>query len=423
MALGGVRRRKDRGNRYEVTWFDPHGRRRRILLPPTFTKDAAMRVYSKHLDESGRVTHGLPPKTPITFGEFVGEKWRKEVAIGLKPSTLRTYDGVLTHHLLPAFGDLPLRTITRATVKAFIAEKATQQRWDYTNGHRPRSDRPLLSRKTILNMVAVLSAMMETATVDYELLSANPLRGILRRRHFPTAAFRPHDSRPPILEPDDFKAALAELASRPRRIVVFAALTGLRWGELVGLRMEDVDFRRNRLRITRSLYRRVALTPKEERSERDVDMMPTVRRILEAVPWTEGYVFSEDGKTPIGDGSWIKREWRKAQERAGMRHPVRWHDLRHQFVSLLIAAGKHPKYVAAQAGHSSAGFTLDRYGHLFDTLPITPVEWPEDLLWPGGLPGELERVLMDLRTRQTIGRKADDRVDAVLASTPDAVGR
>jgi hypothetical protein len=50
----------------------------------------------------------------------------------------------------------------------------------------------------------------------------------------------------------------------------------------------------------------------------------------------------------------------------------------------MICAGKHPKYIAQQAGHSSAGFTLDRYGSLFETVPITPVEWWDDLIWPGG---------------------------------------
>ena len=75
-----------------------------------------------------------------------------------------------------------------------------------------------------------------------------------------------------------------------------------------------------------------------------------------------------------------------AQVRAGIRQPIRWHDLRHQFVSLLIAAGKHPLYIAEQAGHADPGFTLKRYGHLFKTIKMTPVEWPEDLLWPSGFP-------------------------------------
>lgn len=167
-------------------------------------------------------------------------------------------------------------------------------------------------------------------------------------------------------------------------MVLVAALAGLRWGEQVALRKEDVDFPRNKLRITRSLYKRIPQTPKTEQSVRDIDMSPTVRRILHGVPWNEGLIFSSDGKTPIGDRSWLKRQWRKAQLGAGARQPIRWHDLRHQYVSLLIAAGKSPKCIAEQAGHASAGFTLDRYGHLFSTIAPAPVEWPEDLLWPSG---------------------------------------
>lgn len=134
------------------------------------------------------------------------------------------------------------------------------------------------------------------------------------------------------------------------------------------------------------LYKRSPQTPKTEQSVRDIVMSPVVRRVLRAVPWQEGYVFSPDGgETAIGDGSWLKRQWRKAQVRAGIRRPIRWHDLRHQFVSLLIAAAKDVKYIAQQAGHASAGFTLDRYGHLFETIAPTHMEWPEDLLW---VPGE-----------------------------------
>ncbi len=65
------------------------------------------------------------------------------------------------------------------------------------------------------------------------------------------------------------------------------------------------------------------------------------------------------------------------------------HDLRHQFVSPLIAAGKDPLYISKQAGHSDPGFTLKRYGHLFETIKfetikVRPVEWPEDLVWSTG---------------------------------------
>ena len=61
-------------------------------------------------------------------------------------------------------------------------------------------------------------------------------------------------------------------------------------------------------------------------------------------------------------------------------------------MSLLIAAGKSPKYIAEQAGDSVA-VTLDIYGHLFEKIKPVPVEWPEDLLWPAGLEGSLAGTL------------------------------
>src|SRR5205807_9348734 len=95
--------------------------------------------------------------------------------------------------------------------------------------------------------------------------------------------------------------------------VVVSGLAGLRWGELIALRIEDVDFRRNKLRITRALYHRNPQTPKSDHSIREVDMCPTVRHIFERFPSREGFVFSPDGEKPIGDGPWLKRQWRQAQ--------------------------------------------------------------------------------------------------------------
>jgi integrase len=114
-------------------------------------------------------------------------------------------------------------------------------------------------------------------------------------------------------------------------------------------------------------------------------MCPTVRRILQAAN-RDGYLYSREGVTPIGDGSWVKGGWRRAQLRAGIAQPVTWHDLRHLCVSLLIAAGKHPKFIADAARHRDPGFSLRVYGHLFDSLPVTTVEWWDDLLWPTGFP-------------------------------------
>lgn len=285
---------------------------------------------------------------------------------------------MLRHHLLPFFGNYPLPGINRAAARKYIADKSKQQR-SPRSLRNPNPNRPTLSPKTIKNAIALLSSILETASADYELLDSNPLRGMLRRTQFPSAhnQIRP---RIRILELEDFWRVLNFLDPRVREMILVAALTGLRWGELIALRIpDDVDFRRNKIRITRSLYRRAPQTPKTAQGVREVDMCPTVRHILERVSWIEGLVFSPDGKAAIGDGSWLKRKWRNAQIRAGLA-PITWHDLRHQFVSLLIAAGKHPKYISTQAGHGSAGFTLDRYGHLLEGMAAQPVEWIDDLV-------------------------------------------
>ena len=339
---------------------------------------------------------------------FVNDIWRPEVELGLKPTTRRAYDMLLREHLLPAFGDWPIGVITRPDVKAFIARKARQQRHSYAKDpRRVNPHRATLAPKTLRNMVGLLASILEVATIDYDLLSANPLRGILsrRRRFFPSDALRPRQKRPRIFEPDEFKCAAGHLPPKVAHMVLTAALAGLRWAELVALRIEDdIDFRRNKIHVTRQLYKRVPQTPKTERSERDVDMSPIVRQIMKSAPWSEGFVFSPDGRQAIGEGSWIKRQWRKAQVTAKVRHPIRWYDLRHQYVSLLIAAGKSTKYIAEQAGHSSAGFTLDTYGHLFETIKPMPVEWPEDLLWPAGLEGDLAALLHEPRASSIADR-------------------
>ena len=65
--------------------------------------------------------------------------------------------------------------------------------------------------------------------------------------------------------------------------------------------------------------------------------------------------------------------------------PIRPYDLRHTFASLLIAAGKNPLYIARQLEHYSAGFTLDTYGHLMESVPRVQVEWIDEIVFPEGV--------------------------------------
>ena len=79
------------------------------------------------------------------------------------------------------------------------------------------------------------------------------------------------------------------------------------------------------------------------------------------------FVFCTERGTPIDADNFRHREFSQALRRAGLR-PVRFHDLRHTYTSLLIAQGAHPKHIQAQLGHASIQTTLDRYGHLMPSV-------------------------------------------------------
>jgi integrase-like protein len=97
-----------------------------------------------------------------------------------------------------------------------------------------------------------------------------------------------------------------------------------------------------------------------------------------------------------------------AGDRAGGVNRIRFHDLRHTYASLLIMAGKHPKYIADQMGHASAAFTLDTYGHLMGRLPVQPVEWIDDLVFPEGLEAALKLHLLGAPNSATRGHPMSD---------------
>jgi len=226
--------RKKNKHSFQFSYYDQFGRRHFEVVRGSY-RDAVRARESRLADVRAGRFGWERQRNPMTLATFV-ETWRREVAIAFKPSTLRVYDVLMNHHLLPAFGDYPLPAITRPVVKRFIAEKARQMRASKSR-RNPNPNRSYLAPKTIKNLVALLGSLLEVAAVDYNLLEHNPLRGILRRTTFPTDANRPRGLRVRILEPDDFRKAVEQLKPLAQEMVVTAALTGLRWGELIALRM------------------------------------------------------------------------------------------------------------------------------------------------------------------------------------------
>ena len=172
-------------------------------------------------------------------------------------------------------------------------------------------------------------------------------------------------------------------------LFVTAVFTGLRLGELQAMAWQSQNrpnFATNKIEVTCSYNDRTRrLGPaKSERSVRTVDMVPSVRQTLLELQKssTNPLVFCGERGGPVPP-SVLARAFHATIKQAQVAR-IRFHDLRHMFASLLIMAGKHPKYICTQMGHHSAAFTLDTYGHLMDRLPVRPVEWIDDLIFPQG---------------------------------------
>jgi integrase len=337
--LGAIRKR---GKQYAIRYYDAAGRRRWETIGPNLHE--ARQVLAERMWERRNGKFRLS-RQPITTKEFAA-KWDEDyvtvqVQIGrMKESSAESCRSRLRLHVVPFFERMRLDAIALSHVREFMKALLAKE----------------LSPKTVLNVMMVLKEMLKHA-VQWGYLDANPAQYAERPRG--------EEQEMQILTPPEIRQLLAAADEPVRTLLLCAVLTGMRRGELLGLRWEDIDLEGHRVFVRRALWRGKIVTPKSRRSRRTIDMAPTLRSALAqlASRFQGGLVFcSPDGK-PIDPDNFAHRDWARVLRKAGLRR-IRFHDLRHTYTSLLIAQGAHPKYIQAQLGHASIQTTLDRYGHL-----------------------------------------------------------
>lgn len=184
---------------------------------------------------------------------------------------------------------------------------------------------------------------------------------------------RPTEMR--LLNPAEVADLAKSLPDRYSSLAITAAYTGMRWGELAGLKKSDLDLRRGRLTVRRTLVEATGQSPelgppKSKASERSIALsrfvVETLAHHLEACPPINDMVWATEQGALLRRGS-FGRIWRKAVAES-VGPPCRIHDLRHTHAAWLIADGEHPKAIQTRLGHGSIAVTMDRYGHLMDGL-------------------------------------------------------
>jgi integrase len=373
--MGTVYKRKtSRGIMWGVDYRLASGRRIRELISPD--KKQAEQVLAQRWADVVSGRHGLLVSRSHTV-RVEARDWLKVHGPMLGPRTHESYDMVIRCHLDPFFGDTPLGAVTTQQILAYRAarlEEADRLRkirdaeLERRRKRRPGPRIPLprpLSATSINYHVTVLSAILKAAVLAGR-IPRNPAQGI---RKLPTGHNR--EDHMQVLDPEQVRAFLEAATDEVRPLFTTAVMTGLRLGELLALRWDDVDLDGAVLTVRRS-RRRIRGTegyefedgqPKSKKSRR-VELSRDVINVLRTLPsrFTNGGVFERRGK-PYDPNNLVKRDFRSALRRAGLPR-IRFHDLRHTYAALLIAAGAHPKYIQSQLGHASITTTLNTYGHL-----------------------------------------------------------
>jgi integrase len=219
---------------------------------------------------------------------------------------------------------------------------------------------------TIRSVLKPLSGLFAHAQ-RRDLIAVNPLSK-LERSERPRASRREQR----ILNRDEIARLLESAAPRYRTLLATAVFSGLRQGELLGLRWRDVDLTEEVIHVRRALDRhRRDMPPKTQHGVRDVVLMPGLAQALKRhqhqtrFSGPNDFVFTTQLGGPLNWANVSPRALKPALKAAGIQ-PLRWHDLRHTFASLLIAGGANVVFVSRQLGHSSTDITLRVYAHLFD---------------------------------------------------------
>ena len=220
----------------------------------------------------------------------------------------------------------------------------------------------VLAPNTTRSLVGLLRSIYGAAVLDRLVASSPVIRVTLPRVERPRVV---------PLTVEQVQALSGAMPQRYRAMVLTQAGLGLRIGELLALRVEDVDFLRRTVRIEWQFTSgsKVRSEPKTPRSRRT---LPAPQVVLDALaqhstnypPGTDGSAFTTMAGTPLGHMYFGYQLFRRAVVQAGLPAGTTSHDLRHHFASVLLAAGESVVAVAERLGHEDAGLVLSTYGHL-----------------------------------------------------------
>ena len=299
----------------------------------------------------------------ITVAEWM-KQWQEVFCPNIKRSTAIRYEADVRLHVLPAIGNMRLSAVKTSTIQRL-----------YNEAHRQG-----LSDKSVRNLHGTLHKAMEKA-VRERLISKNPCEGIeLPRSDAPKKEMRP-------LKDNELPVFLKQIAGNKMEDLFYVAVfTGMRESELIGLSWDCIDFEHGDIHVYRQLTKGrkkgdswmfTSLKNRQARTFRPAkDVMDVLRsvkrqqaewRLKCGESWQDtDLVFTNEVGQHLSMCA-IYSHFKSVVKAMGIPD-VRFHDLRHTFATLSLQNGVDYKTLSVALGHATVAFTMDRYGHVTDTM-------------------------------------------------------
>ena len=294
-----------------------------------------------------------------TVGQWMDVWYEYYAKIKVRASSHKTYEGYIKNHIKPNIGTIPLTKLTTLDLQMMYQKLLTGGRVDRLESqNQPKG----LSAKTVRNLNQIISSAMKLA-MEQKLIAHNPADGC--------ALPRVEHREMKTLPAEQLAAFLNEAKETGVYEMYYLDLaTGMRRGELLGLKWEDIDFEHGIIHIRRQVARlngTVQEAPlKTKNSYRNIsigaDAVELLKQKKEQDNGKSPYVFPSPTGGPLAPDS-VLHMLHRVLDRAGLPK-IRFHDLRHTFATLALQNGVDIKTVSGMLGHFSAGFTLDTYAHV-----------------------------------------------------------
>ena len=301
----------------------------------------------------------------ITFGQFFPRYYQDVLTHNVQPKTLESYESLARIHILPALSGYRLTAITPQILQSLYSDKLKSG----------------LSARTVHYIHTIIHKALKQA-----------MKWGMVVRNAADLVDKPSQKRraPAVWSADQVNRFLKQInGHRWYPIYVIAIYCGLREGEILGLRVEDIDLLKRVLHVRQAVQYLmgqglIVKEPKSEAGKRAVIIPGFAVTVLTdhllSIQKESGLIFTTGNDTPISPRNLV-RHFKSVIEAAGLPD-IRFHDLRHTHASLLLQAGVNPKVVQERLGHSSVTLTLSTYSHVLPGIQEAAAEKFDDLLNP-----------------------------------------